>query len=295
MRLLVNATSYGAEPGGAGVRALHLYGALAQHDVVFLLAEDTSREVVPAGVETRVLPVRAGNRLQRFLQLRLPEDGDLLLTDHYPVATIPTVLTLHDRGGPAWRRALVRRQIARADAVVSVSETVRAAWGGSGEVVANGADPMDDPPAPEDHLLVCDPGLPHKRVDRARAVAAALDRPLRERGRGVGWMRHEEMRREIARARVVLCPSEKEGFGRVALEAMALGRPLVASDIPAHREVAGDYARYAGTPEEWIAQVRAAWDETKVPAAVASWADQAARLEPILRRACTSRTAGRRR
>ena len=59
MRLLVNATSYGPVPGGAGLRARHLYGALEGHELVFLLAQDTSREVVPPGAETRVLPVRA--------------------------------------------------------------------------------------------------------------------------------------------------------------------------------------------------------------------------------------------
>lgn len=43
---------------------------------------------------------------------------------------------------------------------------------------------------------------------------------------------------------VVIYPTLCEGFGRVALEAMELGRPLACSDIEVLREVAGDYPTY---------------------------------------------------
>jgi hypothetical protein len=281
--LLVNATSYGPEPGGAGLRARQLYGALAGHELVFLLAEDTNREVVPPDAEVRTLPVRAQRRLVRFLSLELPTDGDFLLTDHYPAASIPTLITLHDRGGPAWRRALIRPHLRRAAAVIAVSETVRAAWGVEATVIANAADPVPDPPATEDHLLVCDPGLPHKRAATARAVANRLGLPLKEIGRGVAWLPHDEMRREIARARVVLCPAREEGFGMVALEALAAGRPVVASDIAAHREVCGNDAIYAGDIDSWCAAVREAWtQEPKVE--VRGWSESAAELDRLIRR-----------
>ena len=42
----------------------------------------------------------------------------------------------------------------------------------------------------------------------------------------------------------VVYPSLCEGFGRVCLEAMALGIPLACSDLPVLREVAGDYPHY---------------------------------------------------
>ena len=46
-------------------------------------------------------------------------------------------------------------------------------------------------------------------------------------------------------ARIVVTPSLWEGFGLPLLEAMASQTPLVASDIPVHREVAEDAALFA--------------------------------------------------
>lgn len=48
-----------------------------------------------------------------------------------------------------------------------------------------------------------------------------------------------------AGAAVVIVPSRHEGFGLPALEALAFGTPVVASDIPAVREAAGPGARVA--------------------------------------------------
>jgi glycosyltransferase involved in cell wall biosynthesis len=46
-------------------------------------------------------------------------------------------------------------------------------------------------------------------------------------------------------ADAVIAPAWYEGFGLSVLEGMACGAPVVASDIPPHREVAGDAAHYA--------------------------------------------------
>jgi glycosyltransferase involved in cell wall biosynthesis len=46
------------------------------------------------------------------------------------------------------------------------------------------------------------------------------------------------------RAAVVLMPSDAEGFALPIVEAMACGRPVVASDLPVLREVGGDAASY---------------------------------------------------
>ena len=57
------------------------------------------------------------------------------------------------------------------------------------------------------------------------------------------------------RAAVVLQPSEREGFGLPVAEALACGTPVIASDIPALRQVGGDAVDYCrvGDVEAWSA------------------------------------------
>ncbi len=65
------------------------------------------------------------------------------------------------------------------------------------------------------------------------------------RGPGVRYLGSPEPRAlgALMRGALALCaPSLAEGFGLPPLEAMALGTPVLASDIPAHREVLGDAA-----------------------------------------------------
>ncbi len=52
------------------------------------------------------------------------------------------------------------------------------------------------------------------------------------------------------RADVTLCPSLYEGFGLTLLEAMSCGCPVVASDIPPHREVGGEAVRLVPARDE---------------------------------------------
>jgi len=246
-RLLVNASAYGDPPGGAGLRARHLFGALEGFDLLFLLAQETPESLVPAGARFHRLSVRASSPLRRFATLRLPEEGDLLFTDHFPIARIPTVVTAHDTGGAFWRRALIRRNLRRAAAAVAVSGVVRDAYGVPAVVVPNGYDPPAalPPPPPSPYLLFADPALPHKDAATARRAARESGLPLLEVGRGARWLGRAAMDDALAGAAAVLCPSREEGFGMVALEAMALGVPVVASDLPAHREVLGEVAFFA--------------------------------------------------
>ncbi|UZN01941.1 glycosyltransferase family 4 protein [Cellulomonas sp. S1-8] len=60
-----------------------------------------------------------------------------------------------------------------------------------------------------------------------------------------GWLEDDELRALVAGAQAVLLPSLDEGFGLPVLEAFAAGRPVLAGDVPALREVGGGHATYA--------------------------------------------------
>lgn len=57
-----------------------------------------------------------------------------------------------------------------------------------------------------------------------------------------GWLDDDDLRDLVAGSRALVLPSLDEGFGLPVLEALACGRPVVVSDIPALLEVAGPHA-----------------------------------------------------
>jgi glycosyltransferase involved in cell wall biosynthesis len=72
-------------------------------------------------------------------------------------------------------------------------------------------------------------------------LVVAGDGPLRKRVPGaLGFVPHDELDRLYARAAVVACPSRREGFGVACLEAMAHGRPIVATNIGGLRDLVVD-------------------------------------------------------
>lgn len=113
--------------------------------------------------------------------------------------------------------------------------------------------------------LVVAADLPHKNLDGALRGLAAMEaaaRPvlvfvgsgtdaerLRGRAREFGVEEHARMLGRISEdeleqlyqlAALVVSPSLSEGFGLVALDALARGVPIACSDIPVAREVVGD-------------------------------------------------------
>jgi glycosyltransferase involved in cell wall biosynthesis len=71
---------------------------------------------------------------------------------------------------------------------------------------------------------------------------------------------------------VLAAPSRKEGLPLAVVEAMALGLPVVASDIPAHRETLGEGSEglVAGTPEAFAARLAAVLDDAGLRARLAA-------------------------
>src|SRR5262249_19794866 len=95
-------------------------------------------------------------------------------------------------------------------------------------------------PAP--HLVLVGTGPDRARVaDFARAIR--IDRPLHLVGRVAA------LGRWLARAEVVWVPSLREGGHGAALEAMAAGKPVVASRLPGLAELLGD-AGLLATPAD---------------------------------------------
>jgi glycosyltransferase involved in cell wall biosynthesis len=80
-------------------------------------------------------------------------------------------------------------------------------------------------------------------VEAARGLnlVVAGDGPLRNRVPGArGFVPNDELQALYARAAVVACPSRREGFGVACLEAMAHGRPVVATHVGGLRDLVVD-------------------------------------------------------
>jgi colanic acid/amylovoran biosynthesis glycosyltransferase len=167
----------------------------------------------------------------------------------------PVVVTLHGSDVELARRApaVARPLLRRARAVVAVSEALAAEARRLGaeevHVIPNGvelpAEVGEEAEPPE--VLFVGRLSPEKGVDDLLAAAEGLklvvvgDGPLRARVPGAsGFLQREELARRYARAAVVVCPSRREGFGVVCAEAMAHGRPVVASAVGGLAELVVD-------------------------------------------------------
>lgn len=96
--------------------------------------------------------------------------------------------------------------------------------------------------------------------------------PLSERTQHTGYLSDVELRSVVAGASALVLPSRDEGFGLPVLEAMACDVPVVCSDVPALREVAGGHAelvRY-GDVDGLIAALTTAVADSHSPRASAA-------------------------
>ena len=91
-----------------------------------------------------------------------------------------------------------------------------------------------------DARLVRVGGALTREQQRARRAAGVADAIVQ-----MPFLERPQLAALYRRASVVVLPSDREGFGLPVVEAMACGTPVMASDIPALREVGGTRRVYA--------------------------------------------------
>jgi glycosyltransferase involved in cell wall biosynthesis len=257
------------------------------------------------------------------------------LTVPIPRTTAARVVTLHDlqhhdlpalftRSQRVFRSRAYDRAVEKADAAIVPSEFVRARAVELLDidprrlhVVPHGVDhttfrPGDE--ARERFLLYPARPWPHKNhprlfqafVDLRRKLpdlrllltGSGLERlhPLPEGVELLGLVPREELASLYRRAACLVFPSLHEGFGLPALEAMASGCPVAASNLGALPEVCGD-AAVLFDPEDVLAMesgIREALDRADelraaglARAAEFTWAESARRHETVYRKAAS--------
>jgi glycosyltransferase involved in cell wall biosynthesis len=206
---------------------------------------------------------------------------------------VPTVVVVHDvipltapalagRGQQLRFRFLLPRVLARATSVVCVSDATRVALqkaipldSSKCTVIAQGPSPfpvLPRTPDPESPYLLY-VGELFKRKNLETLVAAAQDQRVRlliagpgepyaigDHVRHLGFVPDQRLAELYAGAAALVMPSVEEGFGRPVLDAMARGVPVIASDIPALRELTAGSGAYLVDdpldPAQWRAAVR---------------------------------------
>ncbi|MDX6370940.1 MAG: glycogen synthase, partial [Gaiellaceae bacterium] len=257
----------GVEVEVVGPEQFHHYGIAYGHGVVGNLRKRPwLAPLIPALLASFV---RAARRL----------DADLLHAHWLPAGWVaartgkPYVVQVWGTDLALARRApwLARGVLRRARLVIAASnelaEDARALGAREVRVIPSGVDlPAEvgaeaEPP----EVLYAGRLSPEKGVLELVEAAAGLnlvvagDGPLRSRvPQSKGFVPHDELQRLYARAAVVACPSRREGFGVACLEAMAHGRPVVATPMGGLRDLVVDGETGLVVPARDPAALRAA-------------------------------------
>lgn len=230
------------------------------------------------GVHGRLTTDLRATRLPRQAQVHFPTFPPVS-----PRRYARLVLTVHDltwwrypetasRLGRSYYRPLLERALPHAHAVVTHSRTVRSeiieTWGLREDrvhVSSCGADSLPDVAPAQERLrprpFVLAVGSVEPRKNLARLTAAFHESGMSDAydllivGR-VAWGELPEgvevlqgvddmaLANLYHQAEALILPSLYEGFGLPIVEALSAGTPVLCSDIPVFREVAGDDATY---------------------------------------------------
>jgi glycosyltransferase involved in cell wall biosynthesis len=183
----------------------------------------------------------------------------------------PVVSTIHNTEGDGPLRDRIARLTAPVATLVGASEAVAEILHREGfprvRAIPNGIDlarfsPREDVPEHARRIVGVGRLTRQKGFDVLLEAARDFDVTLVGEGEDraqlagatlVGWQ--PDVARYLREADIVAIPSRWEGFGLQAVEAMASGVPVVASDIPPLREVLGDAAVFVapGDAAAWRA------------------------------------------
>lgn len=101
---------------------------------------------------------------------------------------------------------------------------------------------------------------------RQRLESKVLNAGLSDRVEFKDYLSREELLRLYQGASALVYPSKWEGFGIPPLESLACGVPVIASDIPVHREVLGSAVQFVslGDADSWAKAIGALGDEAYI-------------------------------
>jgi glycosyltransferase involved in cell wall biosynthesis len=171
------------------------------------------------------------------------------------------------RRAPAPARRILRRARLTICASQELAGAARELGAGEVRVIPSGVDVPESVGEPDEppHVLYAGRLSREKGVLELVEAADGLplvvagDGPLRDRVPGaLGFVPHDRLLGLYERAAVVACPSHREGYGVVCAEAMAYGRPVVASAVGGLLDLVVDGETGLLVPPGDVAALRAA-------------------------------------
>jgi glycosyltransferase involved in cell wall biosynthesis len=308
MKVLLDTTPARFGPSGTAIYVEQLAAALRDEGVTVLEASNARRRPPGTGSARNALEDLRWSQVELRRRAR---EADVL---HHPLPVLtargprPQVVTVHDLAfeelpeafDPRFRRYArgVHRLAARRAAAVVVPSAATAAelerhWGVTHAVVAphGPGQRLDVTRGEPRHFLYVGDAEPRKDLPTLLAGYAlyrrATPEPLplvlagsaRADAPGVRTVERPgaaALADLHAHARALVHPSRHEGFGLTVLEALAAGTPVIAADVAAVREVAGEAAEYV-TPGDAgaVAAALSRPPEASNAVVLPTWADSA--------------------